>query len=64
MNTLTLSKFILSTALSILFTTAVMFPVTCLIVTAVSTLEATASIRLASRNKFKDSFFFLIAFDA
>jgi len=37
---------------------------TVLIVTAVSTLEATASILLDNLNKFKLSFFFLIAFAA
>jgi hypothetical protein len=37
---------------------------TCRIVTAVSTLLATASIRLDSLNRFRLSFFFRIAFDA
>lgn len=54
----------LSMALSIPLTTEVMLPVTCLIVTAVSTLLATASIRLARRSRFKDSDFFRIALEA
>lgn len=45
-------------------TTADMLPVTVLIVTAVSTLLATASILELNRSKFNDSFFFRIAFAA
>jgi hypothetical protein len=54
----------LSIALSIPFTTLAMLPVTCLIVTAVSTLLATASILLPNRSRLSPSFFFRIAFDA
>jgi len=54
----------LSIALSIPLTTDVMLPVICLIVTAVSTLLATASRRLARRSRFKDSDFFRIALEA
>jgi hypothetical protein len=61
---LTLSKFISCIALSMFLTTAVILPVTLLIVTAVSTLLATASILELSLNKLRDSFFFRIAFAA
>lgn len=54
----------LSIALSMPLTTEVMFPVTCLIVTAVSTRLATASNLLDSRNKFRASDFLRIAFEA
>ena len=54
----------LAIARSMFFTTAVMFPVTCRIATAVSTRELTASTRLASRRRFSDSFFLRIAFEA
>jgi hypothetical protein len=54
----------LSIALSIPLTTDDMFPVTCRMVTAVSTLLATASMRLDRRKRFRDSVFFLIALDA
>jgi hypothetical protein len=46
------------------FTTLVMFPVTCRIVTAVSTLLATASRRLARRSRFSASLFLRIALEA
>jgi hypothetical protein len=54
----------LSIALSMPFTTPIMLPVTCRIVTAVSTLLATASMRLASRRRFRASLFLRIAFEA
>lgn len=60
----TRSRFIVSIALSIPFTTLVMFPVTCRIVTAVSTRLATASRRLARRRRLSDSLFLRIAFEA
>ena len=60
----TRSRFILSIALSMPFTTAAMFPETCRMVTAVSTRLATASTLLESRRRFRDSFFFRIAFAA
>ena len=60
----TRSRFMLSIALSMPFTTDAMFPDTWRIVTAVSTLLETASTLLASRSRFRDSFFFLIAFAA
>ncbi|KAL7282542.1 hypothetical protein ACG7TL_004013 [Trametes sanguinea] len=56
--------FMLSIALSMPFTTDAMLPDTWRIVTAVSTLLATASTRLARRSRFSDSFFFRIAFAA
>jgi hypothetical protein len=59
---LTLSRFILSIALSIPLTTLPILFVTLLIVTAVSTREATASIRDERRSKLSPSVFFLIAF--
>jgi len=59
---LTRSRFILSIALSIPLTTLPIEFVTLLIVTAVSTLLATASIREANRNRFSPSVFFRIAF--
>lgn len=58
----TRSRFILSIALSIPFTTCPILFVTCRIVTAVSTRDATASILDASRRRFKPSVFFRIAF--
>lgn len=61
---LTLSRFMLSIALSMPLTTEAILPVICLIVTAVSTRLETASTRLDRRSKFKASFFFLIAFAA
>jgi hypothetical protein len=61
---LTRSRFMLSMALSIPFTTLVIFPVTCRIVTAVSTLLATASIRLDNRSKLSASDFFRMALEA
>ena len=61
---LTLSRFMLSIALSMPFTTDAMFPVIWRIVTAVSTRLATASTLLDNRSRFNDSFFFLIAFAA
>lgn len=60
----TCSRFIDCIALSIPLTTDAMLPVTCLMVTAVSTLEATASIRLPRRSKFKLSLFLRMALDA
>jgi hypothetical protein len=51
-------------AWSMPLTTFIMLPVTCLIVTAVCTLLATASILLPSRSKFKRSFCFRMAFCA
>jgi hypothetical protein len=60
----TRSRFIVSIALSIPFTTLVMFPVTCRIVMAVSTRLATASMRLARRRRFSDSLFLRIALEA
>ena len=60
----TRSRFIVSMALSMPFTTLVMFPVTCRIVMAVSTRLATASIRLARRRRFRDSLFLRIALAA
>lgn len=54
----------LSIALSMPFTTDAMFPDTWRIVTAVSTLLATASTRLASRSRFRYSFFLRIEFAA
>lgn len=51
-------------ALSMPFTTFAMLPVTCLMVTAVCTLELTASILDARRSKLTFSFAFLIAFCA
>lgn len=60
----TRSRFMLSIALSMPFTTLVMLPVTCRIVTAVSTRLATASILLASLSRFKASLFLRIALDA
>jgi hypothetical protein len=59
---LTRSRFILSIALSIPLTTLPMEFVTLLIVTAVSTLDATASILLANLNRFRPSVFLRIAF--
>jgi hypothetical protein len=56
----TRSRFMVSIALSMPLTTLVMFPVTCRIVVAVSTRLATASIRLASRSKLRDSLFLRI----
>jgi hypothetical protein len=53
---LTFSKFIVSIALSIPRTTWPMLPVTARIVTAVSTLLATASMREARRKRLSDSF--------
>lgn len=60
----TLSRFMSCIARSMFLTTADMLPVTVLIVTAVSTLLATASILELNRSKFNDSFFFRIAFAA
>ena len=60
----TRSRFMLSIALSMPFPTDAMFPDTCRMVTAVSTLLATASTLLARRRRFRDSFFFRIAFAA
>jgi hypothetical protein len=60
----TRSRFIVSIALSMPFTTLVMFPVTCRIVTAVSTRLATASMRLARRRRFSASLFLRMALDA
>ena len=60
----TRSRFILSIALSMPFTTDAILPETWRIVTAVSTLLATASTLLASLRRLRDSFFFLIAFAA
>lgn len=51
-------------ALSIPLTTFAMLPVTCLMVTAVCTLLATASILEARRRRFRRSFCFLMAFCA
>jgi len=51
-------------ALSIPRTTEVMLPVTCRIVTAVSTRLATASILLESRRRFSASLFLRIALEA
>ena len=58
------SRFIVSIALSMPFTTLVMFPVTCRIVMAVSTQLATVSRRLARQRRFSDLLFLQIAFDA
>ena len=60
----TRSRFIVSIALSIPLTTLVMFPVTCRIVTAVSTRLATASSLLANRKRLSDSLFLRIALEA
>ena len=60
----TRSRFMLSIALSMPFTTDAMFPDTCRMVTAVSTRLATASTLLERRSRFRDSFFFRIAFAA
>ena len=60
----TRSRFMLSIALSMPLTTAAMFPVIWRIVTAVSTLLATASTRLERRSRFRDSVFLRIAFAA
>ncbi|KAN0137314.1 hypothetical protein V8E53_004759 [Lactarius tabidus] len=57
------SRFIVSTALSIPFTTLVMLPTTYRIVTAVLTRLATASGRLARRRRLSNSFFFWIALE-
>lgn len=54
----------LSMALSIPLTTDVMLPVTCRMVTAVSTRLATASTRLDNLSRFNDSFFLRIALAA
>ena len=60
----TRSRFMPSIALSMPRTTDVMLPVTCRMVTAVSTRLATASIRLANLSRFRDSLFLRIAFEA
>ncbi len=60
----TRSRFMLSIALSMPFTTDAMFPETCRMVTAVSTRLATASTLLAKRRRFRDSVFFRIEFAA
>lgn len=59
---LTFSKSILFIAESIPLTTFAILPVTCRIVTAVCTLELTASILDASLSRFKCSFCLRIAF--
>jgi uncharacterized protein involved in cysteine biosynthesis len=64
MGCITRSRFMVSIALSIPLTTLIIFPVTWRIVTAVSTLEATASIRLERRSRLRASLFFRIAFEA
>lgn len=61
---LTRSRFMLSIALSMPLTTDVMLPVTCRIVTAVSTRLATASMRLDSLRRFSASLFLRIALEA
>lgn len=58
----TFSKSMLFIALSIPLTTFAMLPVTCRMVTAVCTLLATASMRLARRSKLSFSFDFRIEF--
>ena len=60
----TRSRFMLSIALSMPFTTDAMLPVIWRIVTAVSTRLATASTRLERRSRFRASFFLRIAFPA
>ena len=60
----TRSRFMLSIALSMPFTTAAILPETWRMVTAVSTLLATASTRLERRRRLRDSVFFRIAFPA
>ena len=60
----TRSRFILSIALSMPLTTDAMLPETWRMVTAVSTLLATASTRLERRRRLRDSVFFRMAFAA
>lgn len=60
----TRSRFMLSIALSMPLTTEAMLPVTWRIVTAVSTLLATASILLERRRRLSASLFLRMALEA